>query len=51
LLKDPSIHSAAKSFDFLWRADGQRHWLRLDVRDDASHLALIGNPVYLRVGP
>ncbi|MDB6012942.1 MAG: hypothetical protein JWL65_5192 [Gammaproteobacteria bacterium] len=50
LLKDPSIHSAAKSFDFLWRADGQRHWLRLDVRDDASHLALIGNPVYLRAG-
>jgi hypothetical protein len=50
LLKDPSIHGAAKSFDFLWRADGQRHWLRLDVRDDASHLALIGNPVYLRAG-
>jgi hypothetical protein len=48
LLKDPSIHSATKSFDFLWRADGQRHWLRLDVRDEASHLALIGNPIYLR---
>jgi hypothetical protein len=50
LLKDPSVHGAAKSFDFLWHADGQRHWLRLDVRDDASHLALIGNPVYLRAG-
>jgi hypothetical protein len=48
LLKDPSIHGATKSFDFLWRADGQRHWLRFDVRDDASHLALIGNPIYLR---
>jgi hypothetical protein len=52
LLQDPSIHSAAKSFDFLWHADGQRHWLRLDVRDDASHLALIGNPIYLlQAGP
>jgi hypothetical protein len=51
LLKDPGIHSAAKSFDFLWRADGQRHWLRLDVRDGASHLALIGNPIYLGAGP
>ena len=48
LLRDPSIHGTAKSFDFLWRGDGHRHWLRLDVRDDASHLALIGNPVYLR---
>jgi len=31
-----------------WRADGKRHWLRVDVRDDASHLALIGSPIYLQ---
>jgi len=47
LLKDSRI-VAAKSFEFPWRADGQRHWIRLDVRDGESHLVLIGNPIYLR---
>jgi hypothetical protein len=50
LLKDSHIGSAAKSFGFQWRADGQRHWIRLDVRDSAAHLALIGNPIYLHGG-
>jgi hypothetical protein len=48
LLKDSHIASAAQSFEFPWRADGKRHWIRLDVRDGESHLALIGNPIYLR---
>ena len=47
LLKETRIDSASTSFAFPWRADGRRHWIRLDVRDDASHLALIGNPIYL----
>ena len=47
LLKSSHISSASSSFAFPWRADGKRHWLRIDVRDAASHLALIGNPVYL----
>jgi len=47
LLKDSHISSASRSFEFPWRADGKRHWIRVDVRDDASHLALIGNPIYL----
>lgn len=47
LLKDSHIGSASRSFEFPWRADGKRHWIRVDVRDDASHLALIGNPIYL----
>jgi hypothetical protein len=48
LLSDSHIGSAAKSFGFSWRADGKHHWIRLDVRDADSHLALIGNPIYLR---
>jgi hypothetical protein len=48
LLSDSYIGSATKSFGFSWRADGKHHWIRLDVRDAESHLALIGNPIYLR---
>jgi len=48
LLKGPHIDSAAWSFGFQWRADGERHWIRLDVRDAAGYLALIGNPIYLQ---
>jgi predicted metal-dependent phosphoesterase TrpH len=40
--------SANESFTFDWRADGKSHWIRLNVRDGAGHLALVGNPVYLR---
>lgn len=47
LLSDSRVGSA-KSFGFSWRADGKPHWVRLDVRDAESHLALIGNPIYLR---
>jgi hypothetical protein len=47
LLKDSHI-SSAQPFEFPWRADGKRHWIRLDVRDGESHLVLIGNPIYLR---
>jgi hypothetical protein len=48
LLKDKHISSASASFEFPWRADGKHHWIRIDVRDDASHLVLIGNPIYLQ---
>jgi hypothetical protein len=48
LLTDSRILSTTQSFAFPWRADGKRHWLRVDVRDRESHLALIGNPIYLR---
>jgi hypothetical protein len=49
-LQNARIESAAKSFEFQWRADGKSHWVRVDVRDDGGHLALLGNPIYLR-GP
>ena len=29
-------------------ADGQTHWIRVDVRDARGKLLLIGNPIYLR---
>jgi hypothetical protein len=48
LVKDGRLTSTAQSFGFPWRADGKRHWIRVDVRDGESHLALIGNPIYLR---
>ena len=43
----PVISSPAESFEFSWRSDGRRHWVRADVRDAAGHLVLVGNPVYL----
>jgi hypothetical protein len=48
LLEDSHVGYAAQSFGFEWRADGKRHWIRVDVRDEAGHLALLGNPIYLR---
>jgi predicted metal-dependent phosphoesterase TrpH len=47
-LKDSHVSSAAQPFEFQWRADGRQHWIRVDVRDDAAHLALLGNPIYFR---
>jgi hypothetical protein len=46
LIAQPAIGSAEQSFDFRWRSDGARHWLRVDVRDAQGRLALVGNPVY-----
>jgi len=31
---------------FVWTGDGERRWIRFDVRRD-DRLALIGNPIYL----
>jgi hypothetical protein len=35
-------------FTFPWRADSKPHWIRVNVRDGQSHLALVGNPIYVR---
>jgi hypothetical protein len=48
LLKQPRITAQEQSFQFTWRADGKPHWIRMDARDSDAHLALIGNPIYLR---
>ena len=48
--KRPEISGPAASFEFSWRSDGKRHWVRVDVRDAGGHLVLVGNPVYLSAG-
>jgi hypothetical protein len=48
LLASLHVDSADWPFDFGWRADGKPHWMRVNVRDRAGRLALVGNPVYLR---
>lgn len=42
------IPAATHSWSFEETSDGQRHWIRIDVRDADGKLALIGNPIYLR---
>lgn len=49
-------HSLARSFTardgiapplrMRWKSDGFRHWLRVDIRDVAGRLLLVGNPIY-----
>jgi hypothetical protein len=48
LLEQSKVRAATQEFGFQWRADGKSHWIRLTVRDADSHLALLGNPIYLR---
>jgi hypothetical protein len=48
LLEESKVNTATQGFGFQWRADGKPHWIRLTVRDGDSHLALLGNPIYLR---
>jgi hypothetical protein len=47
LLSDNHVATAAQTFRFQWRGDGERHWLRVDVRDAQDRLVLIGNPIYI----
>jgi hypothetical protein len=51
LLEEPKVSTSTREFGFQWRADGEPHWIRLTVRDGDSHLALVGNPIYLRGRP
>jgi len=30
-----------------WHSDGNRHWIRAEVRDGKGRLVLIGNPIYI----
>lgn len=50
-LADPTVASADQVLAFDLVADGQRRWLRADVRDAAGKLALVGNPIYLNFEP
>jgi len=46
---DPQVVAAANP-TFSLTADGQSHWTRINIRDGAGRLILIGNPVYLQGG-
>ena len=47
LLARPQVEGDAVRRDFAWTSDGARHWVRIDVRDAAGKLVLLGNPIYL----
>lgn len=47
----PSLATADESRSLDWPSDGRRHWLRVNVRDHAGKLLLIGNPIYVNDRP
>lgn len=47
-LPEARLGSAEAARGFTIVADGQAHWLRVDVRDAQGRLVMIGNPLYLR---
>jgi hypothetical protein len=49
LLAQPAVGGDDETKGFSWTSDGQRHWLRADVRDAKGKLLLLGNPVYLNL--
>ncbi|WP_129642050.1 CehA/McbA family metallohydrolase [Peristeroidobacter agariperforans] len=42
-----AIPAARHSWSFEETSDGKPHWIRIDVRDAAGKLALLGNPIYV----
>lgn len=47
LIADPHAAGDRAAWAFVWRGDGRRHWLRVNVRDSEGKLALVGNPIYV----
>ena len=47
----PALGAAETRSSFELTADGQAHWLRVDVRDARGKLLILGNPIYLRPAP
>jgi hypothetical protein len=47
VIEQPKISGAAQTLAFTWTGDGQRHWLRANVRGTDGKLVLIGNPIYV----
>lgn len=47
LLVDPAVGGARRDTAFVLRSDGTRSWVRINIRDDARKLVIIGNPIYL----
>jgi hypothetical protein len=42
-----SAQASGSEYTFDYVSDGQRHWLRADVRSTDGKLLLLGNPIYL----
>ncbi len=47
LLPEPLIKQQDEIKTFDLKADGARHWIRVNVRSPEGHLLLAGNPVYV----
>ena len=47
VIDQSKITAAPQTFSFPWTSDGQRHWLRANVRGVDGKLVLIGNPIYV----
>lgn len=47
VIRRSPIKSPVHALSFEEKADGKRHWIRIDVRDANGKLALIGNPIYV----
>ncbi|GAC1355806.1 MAG: CehA/McbA family metallohydrolase [Acidobacteriaceae bacterium] len=41
------LHGPEQVTEMSWKSDGQRHWIRAEVRGADGKLWLLGNPVYL----
>lgn len=44
---ETTIRTPRQTLTFDWTGDGQRHWIRANVRDASGELLLVGNPVYV----
>ena len=42
-----AVSSANEVLHARWQADGDRHWIRVEVHDDQDRLILFGNPIYI----
>jgi len=42
-----AVSSSNEVLHARWQADGDRHWIRVEVHDDQDRLILFGNPIYI----
>ncbi|MDY6947211.1 MAG: CehA/McbA family metallohydrolase [Pseudomonadota bacterium] len=47
VIRRSPIEEPSHAWSFQQTSDGRAHWIRVDVRDAAGKLALIGNPIYV----
>src|SRR5262249_19175071 len=47
LLDGTAVRGQTETREFDYKADGNRHWLRVNVRGADGSLLILGNPIYL----